>query len=391
MSGQRAGFVWTQVVLTTVLLVGGGLSARSLLELLRVDPGFDPRSVYTSVVVLPREIYRTPFAQLEAFDQLLSQLQASPSVTSAGGAVNLPMSGGTMTSTFDMEGDTRSAFDQDHTMAEQHIITPGYLETMGMRLLEGRDFNSGDRTGAPRVVLINESLARRYWPGESPLGHRIRILGAEFQTVVGVVADTHLDGLENPIRLETYSPFAQVPVYYLSVVLRVPEGLRQAESTLSVARGDVDPHIPLGTLRPVEDFLDRATQGHRIPATAFALFSTLALILAAIGLFGLQAFAVAQRKTEIGVRVALGASRLAILRLIGGISLGIVAAGVTAGLVMAVALARVAASQLFGISAYDLPTYIIVVAVVFLAAAAATLVPAVRALRLDPLEALRDE
>ncbi len=389
--GMWMGIVWTQVALTTVLLVGGGLSGRSLLQLMRVDPGYDPQDVYTSVVVLPREIYRTPFAQLEALNQLLSQLHASRSVTAAGGAVNLPLSGGTMTSTFDLEGDSRSAYDQDHTMAEQHIITPGYLETMGMHLLDGRNLTPEDRAGAPRVVLINESMARRYWPGESALGRRIRILGSEFQTIVGVVADTRLDGLDRPTRLETYTPFAQVPVYYLSVVFRVPGGLRQAEQTLALARRDVDPHIPLGSVRPVEDYLDQATQGRRIPATAFGLFSTLALILAGIGLFGLQAFAVAQRQTEIGVRVALGASRLAIVRMIGGVSLTIVAGGVFVGLLLAAALGRVVASQLFGISAYDPTTYISVVVVVFLAAASATVVPAIRALRLDPLEALRAE
>jgi hypothetical protein len=296
-----------------------------------------------------------------------------------------------MSSTFEIEGDSRAEEDRAHTMAEQHIVTPGYLSAMHLRLVEGRDLDADDRVGATRVVLINQSMARRYWPGESPLGRRMRIVGTSYQTIVGVVADTRLDGLDRPSRLETYSPFAQHPLHYLSAVIRMPGGLRRAREAFAEARRQVSPLIPEETAQPVQDLLDHSTQGRRIPAASFGMFSVLALLLAAVGLFGLQAFAVAQRRREIGVRVALGATRANILRMVGGASLLIVGAGSLIGLALAALLARLAEGYLYGIEAWDPPTYLGVVALVAAAAVAATALPAMRAARVDPVVALQSE
>jgi predicted permease len=383
--------VVAQVALTTVLLIGSGLSWRSLQRVLDVDPGYDARGVYTAQVVLPRDNYPTSLAQLNALESILTRLRSTPGVAAAGGAVNLPLSGGTMTSTFGIDDDTRTADDREHTMAEQHIITPGYLDAMRLKVIAGRDFTAADRSGAERVVLVNESMARRYWPNQNVLGHRLRILGSSFQTIVGVLADTRLDGLDRPSRLETYTPFAQEPTYYLSAVVRIPGGLQQAQNLIAAAQRSLDPHIPVQTASPITDLLDRSTQGRRIPAASFGLFAAVALILAAVGIFGLLAFVVTQRRAEIGVRIALGATGSSILGLIGRSGLRVVTVGLGIGLALSAAAGRVAASYVFGISAYDVVTYGSTVIVVLAAGATAVAIPAIRAAGVDPVTALQSD
>jgi putative ABC transport system permease protein len=390
--GVRRVLIAGEVALTMVLLVGAGLTMRSLDRLLRTNLGFDPESVLTFKVSLPSARYEEDGKQRNFFGALMERVEAHPGVTAAGAVLNLPLSGGSMNGDFTIEGRPRFR-PADAPAAEKHIVTPGYFAAMRIRLVRGRSFTAQDREGSRQVAIVNESMARRFWPGGSPIGQRIQILGdsTDWQEIVGVVADVRHEALDRGAGLETYVPFAQFPAAGMTLVIR---STLPAATLTSAVRADVralDPMIPVFSIKPLTQVVAESARGRRTPAALLGIFAGIALLLAAVGLYGLLAFSVSQRAHEMGVRMAVGAERGAVVRLVLGEGLRLVGAGALIGAVLALALGRVLAALLYETSPVDPATFAVAAAVLAGTAVVACWAPAQRAARVDPVRALRGE
>jgi putative ABC transport system permease protein len=388
----RRFLVSGEVALTMVLLVGAGLTMRSLDRLLQTRLGFEPESVLTLRVALPAARYEEGARQRAFFAELMQRIGSRSGVVAAGAVLNLPLSGGSMNGDFGIEG--RPAFrPADTPSAEKHIVTPEYFRAMRIRLVRGRLFTLQDREGTRQVAIINESMAKRFWPGADPIGHRMRILGdsTEWQEIVGVVADVRHEALDRGVGLETYVPFAQFPSQGMTVVIRS----NLPTSTLVAAvRNDVraiDPMIPVFGIKQLEQVVTEAARQRRTPAALLGIFAGIALLLAAVGLYGLLAFSVSQRSHEMGVRMAVGADRRDVIRLVLAEGMRLVAAGAVIGAMLAVGLGRVVAALLYETSPFDVTTFAVAAVVLTGTAAMACWAPAYRAARVDPVRVMRGE
>ena len=274
---------------------------------------------------------------------------------------------------------------------QSRMAGPGYLSTMGIPLRRGRDIAETDAEGSPYVALINETLARTAWPGEDPIGRRL-VFGQELSVpVIGIVGDIHQAGLDVPPKPEFYVSTLQVPVPPSSLAIYTSVDPAGVASAVRQAIWSVDPDQPITDIATMEQILDREVSGRRLQTTLLAVFAGLALLLAAIGLYGLLAHLVGQQIPEIGIRMALGAAPLHVLRRIASYGLRLTAIGVICGLAGALVLSRVLASLLFEVTPTDPATYVVVTVVLLVTAAAACYLPARRAMRVDPLTALREE
>ena len=379
-----------EVALTVVLLVGAGLMGRALDRLLSVDPGFRTAGVTTLQVELPTGTYGTRERQSAFYDNLLDRVRRIPGVQAAGAALNLPMAG-TMNGAFSIEGRTWPSAEQPPEAAK-HVVTPGYLDALGIPLLRGRAFTATDRAGAPGVALVNQTVARRFWPGQEPLGRRIQVLGDGWQEIVGVVGDVRLEGLDQATRLETYLPFDQWP--YHTMYLAVRHDADRADAVIGALRSAVramDRGVTLYRVRPLADVVTGTVATRRLPAFLFGAFAAMALLLAAVGLYGVLAYSVSRRTGEIAVRMALGAREGAVMRQVVGEGMRLVAAGAAVGLVLAAAVTRLISGLLFDVRPLDAASYAGALAVLALVALAACWAPALRAARVDPSRALQAE
>jgi putative ABC transport system permease protein len=387
----RAALVAAQVAIAVMLLAGGGLLIRSFARLQQVQRGFQPDGAVTFSVALAQSKYASN-AQIAAYaERATARLAALPGVAAAGASQALPFSVDLNVIYFAIADHPPV---KDPPAAYVFEVTPGYFQAMGMRLLRGRYFDAHDIEGQPRVGIINEALARKFFGDEDPIGKRMgrpdRMEAAG--EVVGVVSDVR-DGrvakLDGAAPMQIYVPLAQNPYDVLSFVVRAP-GRPDLPAAIRGALAEVDPDQPLGGLRPLGDWVAQSIARQRLSMVLVAVFSAAALLLAAIGIYGLMAYAVAQRTAEIGIRMALGAPPGDVIRLVMRQSARLVALGLAAGLAGALILTRFIASLLFGIGPHDPATFAAIVILLSLAAALAGFLPARRATRVDPIIALRD-
>lgn len=380
-----------QVAIALVLLVGAGLLGRSFANLQDVERGFRPDGAFTfSLALTPGKHGTGSDPRIAAFaERATARLAALPGVTAAGASQALPFSVDMNIGSFEIAG--RPSAGEPPTMYVFQC-TPGYFAAMGIRLVRGRLFDASDDARRPRVGIINESMARRFFPGEDPIGKRIGPPGrpAGGGVIVGVVADVRDGRLarhSGEVPNQLYAPLAQNPYDVLTFVVRQSG----PPSALAAAIREVDPEVAIGAVRPLSDWVADSLARQRLAAWLFAAFSLAALLLAALGVYGVMAFLVGQRTRDIGIRIALGARVGHVLGLIGRQGGSLVAAGLAAGLVGALALTRSISSLLFGVSAWDPATFAAIAALLAAVSAAACLLPARRAARIDPVVALRSD
>ena len=390
----RSLLVAAEIALSLVLLVGAGLMMRSFMSLQSVDAGFKPEGVLTMDVALPGSKYRRPEKRAEFFDALLDRVRAIPGVHSAGINSGLPLRGNNWGRSLTVEGFPVLSVGEAPVI-NHCVISSDYFSAMGISLLKGRDFDQRDSFKAPKVTIIDERLAREYWPGEDPLGKRIRFGPPEdnepWHTIVGVVGEVKHDRLDASTRKSVYLPYAQTPVGGLSIVIRT-EG--KPEKLIAAARAQVrelDPDLPVTRIMPMTDVISRSVWQPRLYTALFGVFAGVALILATVGIYGVMSYAVEQRTREIGLRMALGAQRNDVLKLVVGHGILVAAIGIAVGLGAAAALTRLMSSLLFEVSATDPMTFAVVSALLAGVALGACFIPARRATKVDPMIALRYE
>jgi putative ABC transport system permease protein len=389
--------VVVEVAIALVLLAGGGLLIRSFLRLQEVEPGFQPRDAYIASLELPGDRYRSPTQQAAFAADATARLGAIPGVHSVGAANLLPYSGTDFNLIFSIVG--RPPVPAGAIQSTLYYeVTPDYFKAMGVPLRRGRFFTSADDAAATRVAIINEMMARRFFPDEDPIGKRIKVTDAEAE-IVGIVANVQQYDPTGDIRPQTYEPFAQVPFSIMSFVVRITPprpgesgGAATATALAAAIRAAIhaiDKDQPVASVRPLADPVASSVARPRFAALIFAVFSGVALLLAAIGIYGVLAYTVNQRANEIGIRMALGAQRGDVLGLVLGQGGRLVAVGLVIGLAGALALTRFLSALLFGVTAHDPFTFAAIAALLATVATLACLIPARRATRIDPAVMLR--
>ncbi len=392
-SRLRYGLVAIEVALTLIVLAGAGVMLVSVSRLLGVDPGLDPRNVLVMAISPPqKELYYGPPDNPQFCDGLTREVGAVPGVLSVGAVGHLPLTGARAGRALSIEGrpDPGSG---NMPGAAYSVACPGTFATLGVPLVDGREFTPRDALGAPAVAMINRRLAREIWPGESAVGKRFKIgfLDSDnpWMTVVGVVENFRHSGLDVEQQPSFYRPYQQAAWPVMSIVVKTaaaPEPLAKA-ITRAVAR--VEPNQPVAGVRTMETVVGRSVTSRRFPMYLLSGFAALALILAAVGIAGVVGYSVVQRTPEIGVRVALGARRLDVLRLILGHSLAWAIGGVVAGIAGAIWLLRLLGTMLYGVTPHD-PVVLGSVSMVLVAVVlGASYLPARRAMRVDAVTALR--
>lgn len=390
----RSALIVTEMTLAMVLLVGAGLLLRSLLGLGRVDPGFAKDHVITFGLDLP-DRYGHP-RRVAFYRSLLEQIRATPSVISASAAYPLPLSADDIKTTFEVEG--RPMKRSELPVTTLHIIDREYFHTLGIPLLSGREFTlQDDAGGATPAVIISTRLAKQVFPGEDPIGRRIKPgissgdSGEPMRLVVGVVGDVKAEGLAAPSIPESYVPYAQLPFTAMSVVVRTDVAPGNIVPTLTSEVQSLDNALPLSHLRTLDEYVDDSIVNTRFEAFLVGTFGALAFLLTAVGLYGVISYTVAQRTREVGIRLALGADRAAILGMIVKNGTLLACAGALLGLAAAFLLTRLMASLLFGVGPTDPLTFLCAPVALIAVAILASYIPACRAAKVDPMVALRYE
>ncbi|HKB07929.1 MAG TPA: ABC transporter permease [Candidatus Polarisedimenticolia bacterium] len=392
----RAWFVAGQVCVAFVLLAGAGLLVRSYGRLLAVDPGFVPDRVLVAPVFLDTRAYDSRAKSHAYYSALESRLAAIPGVESVGAATALPAS--PLGPDFERPvwaGDRSSPLPEEVQQADVRIATPGYFDTLGMRLVRGRGFRPEDGPDAPLVLIVSESLARRLWPGADPVGRQLTVdystAGTYPYQVVGVVGDILFRGLRSDPRPEIYLPHAQRPYLVMNVAVRAAGDPVLLIPSVRQALREIDPMRPAHSITPLRDLVAATVARDRFAMQVVLAFALTSLGLAILGLYGVLSYSVRQRVPEIGVRMALGADRRDVLALVLGDGARIVFLGLVTGLATALLMTRGLRSLLFGIGPHDPPTYAAVALLLALTAMLAAWIPARRAAATDPLVALRHE
>lgn len=388
-AGRALGaLVVAEVALALVLLVGAGLMTRSFQRLLQVSPGFDGTNVLAARVLLPATRYERP-TLARFYDDVLERLRRAPGVRSASAVSALPLQnvGAASSLPFAVEGQAPPP--AEDPMAEVRIVAPGYFETMRIPMLEGRYLDARDAETGPRVSLINETMARRYFPGQSPLGRIIQNPHGKSE-VVGVVGDVRNEGLESEPKKQVYLPMRQSPSAGMALVARTEGDPAALAMTLQRAIWDVDPQQPIYELSTANQLLARAVFLPRLSTMLLALFALAALLLAVLGIYGVLSYSVSERTKEIGLRLALGAGASDTVALVLRRSVALVAAGGAVGLVASLLLARSLSGVLYGVGPFDLPSFAAAVAALLAAGVLASVLPAWRTTRVDPLVTLRE-
>jgi putative ABC transport system permease protein len=383
------GLVVAEVAMALVLLVGAGLMTRSFTKLLQVDPGFEPGNLVAAQIFLPPTKYRDRHRLAQFFDDVVALVRAEPGVRAAAAVSALPLHdvGTASALPFSIEGQTPPP--TEDPLADVRTVAPGYFETMKITLLEGRFLDERDTAEAPRSSVINDTMARRYFPDRSPVGQVMQSPHGK-SVVVGVVADVRNQGLDSEPRKQVYLPLRQNPVAGMAVVARADSDPIAVARVLQRTIWKVDAEQAIYDLSTMDQILARAVFLPRLSMTLLASFAFAALLLAALGLYGVLSYSVTQRTREIGLRMALGASGRSTVGLVVRNSLILIAVGVGLGLVAAAILARSMSGILYGVGPFDLPAFTIAALVLVSAGVGASLLPARRATRVDPMVALRD-
>jgi predicted permease len=385
----RQGLVVAQIALSLISLVAAGLFLRSLRESQAVDTGFETRGVLVMDFNLGREGY-TPARGQVFYRQIAERAAALPGVQRSAVAQNAPLGGGILRSVMPEGADTTT---RDRILVQVNSVSPGYLATLGVPLLRGRDFTDSDVEGSPKVVVVNEVMAGRFWPGQDPLGKRFKFFGDDdFTTVIGVARDAKYNAVAEDPTPFIYQPLRQN--YSPAAVLHVRAAGDAALLSAAVRREvqQLDPTLSVFDIRTLEDQVTTSLAPVRTNVIMLSAFGILALILASIGLYGVANYSVAQRTREIGVRMALGAQSGSVLRLVLGHGLILVAVGLALGLVAALALTAIIPPDLLPrVSVRDPLTFAATSALLGAVALVASSIPAWRATRIDPLIALRTD
>jgi putative ABC transport system permease protein len=389
----RSSLVVAEVALSLMLLVGAGLMIRSFAKLERVDSGIRPENVLTVEVPLPRAKYPEGPKQSAFFKELVTRVRTLPGVSSAAAISGVPLRGGWGRS-LTVEGHTVLSVGQA-PMINHSVVTPNYFQTMGIPLREGRDFTEADADGALRVTVVDERLARQYWPGASALGKRVRFGPPEsnepWHTIVGVAGSVRNARLDKETVQTIYVPYQQIPVRGMTIALRTSSDPESLTGAVRETVRALDKDQPITNVMTMETVISRSVWLQRFYTILFGVFAALALALAAVGIYGVMSYAVTQRTHEIGIRMALGARAFDVLRLVIKNGLTLISIGVVIGLAGALALTRLLATLLFGVTPTDTLTFVAVSTVLMVVALLACYLPARRATKVDPLVALRYE
>jgi putative ABC transport system permease protein len=387
----RQTLVIAEVALALVVLVGAGLLVTSFARLLAVNPGFNPEHLLTMRIGLSSQQYSPSTNRKRFVTELNTRLEALPGVESVGIGDDLPIAGTDSSISLKIQ-DQPGLSEGDSTSVGLHVINPHYFEALGTHLLKGRVFTDRDVASAPSVFVINETLARRFWPNEDPLGKRIRYNNTDpWGEIVGVVEDVKYDGLHLGSTSHLFEPYQQNAWSFLVITIR--SKLDQSTLLTAVQREvkALDPNLPVSNVRMMHEVVAQSLAARRFVLLLFSLFAGLALLLATVGLYGVLTASVSQRTRELGVRIALGATARDISRLILGQGLRLVLSGIVIGLISAFALQRVIGKLLFGVSPTDPLTFIVISLLLIAVALLACWTPARRATKVDPLTALRSE
>ena len=387
----RGALVIAEVAVSVVLLTSAGLLIRSFSQLQHVDPGFNPSNAAVVRLTLPQKKYAEKSQQIAFSDAVLARVRALPGVESAGVATVVPMIGD-MVLSFNIDGRPAPPPGQEPS-TNFYTVTPDFFHAMGIRLVRGRLFTEQDNAQAPGVTIINETFARQHFPNEDPIGKRVNINRdkGQWAEIVGIVRDVVQYGLDKTIPSQAYEPFAQRPDRGVNIVVRTSGSSAALMSSLRPAVYAVDKDQPVASIQPLEEILSESVASQRFGMLLLSIFSGVALVIAAVGIYGVMAYTVVQRTGELGIRMALGAQRGDVLRLVllhGGRLIG---AGILLGLVATFATSRAMRAILFQTSVFDPATISGITVLLAMVAFVACLIPAVRATRVSPIESLRTE
>lgn len=391
----RGLLVVSEIAIALVLLVGAGLMMRSLYKLQKVDLGFNPTNVLTMRLSLPQAKYSDPQKQRGFFNELVNRVENSPGVKSAGLVNFLPLSGSGNRRNISVEGKPENPIN-----VEFRISNPKYFSAIGIELQKGRLFDERDRDNTTYVAVVNEAFTRIFLPPDDPLGKRIKMGGPNspfrWLSVVGVIKDLKHQGPDSETRPEMYVPFLQPPLpdWNVQSMFLAVQTTDEPQSLITNVRGavrEIDREQPIYSVSTMQQLLGRSVASRRFNMHLMSLFSTLALVLASVGIYGVMSYSVAERRREIGIRMALGAQALNVLGLVVRDGMTLALAGIGIGLALAVWLTRLMSSLLFGITPTDLTTFVGVSGLLVVVALLACFIPARRATRVDPLVALRYE
>jgi putative ABC transport system permease protein len=388
----RNGLVIAEVALAVVVLIGAGLLIRSFVRLRSADPGFQPSGLLTLRVPLAGGRNTSPDRAVAFFQQITDRVAALPGVRAVGAVNGLPLTGLGVGSNFAVDGRPAPAPEQ-RPMGLLRSVTSAYFRTMGIPLLAGRGFADSDTSHAPPVIVVNEALARRFWPGGNPIGGRLVVdyNNGRVAEIVGVVRNVKPDRIEGEDWPTIYNPYAQVPVPTMNMVVRTARPPLSLASAVAREVHQLDPDQPVAGARSMEDVVDQALAGARFNTVLLGVFALIAFLLAAVGIYGVVSCDVSERTHEIGIRVALGAQPGDVLELVLGQGARLAAYGIAAGMVAAFALTRLMAAMLYGVKATDAYTFAAIPVLLGAVALAASYLPTRRALALDPVTALRHE
>jgi putative ABC transport system permease protein len=391
----RNGLVAGEVALALALLIAAGLLLRSFVRLQSVRPGFEARGVMTATLSLPSVKYPDDPRQAQFFEQMVDGVRGLPGVQHAATVYPLPLGGGGFVLQYTVEGRPQPAA-TEVPRADIEVIGPEFFATLDIPVLAGRAFSRLDRIGSQPVVIVSRALARRIWPGENPLGKRITFNNstdpkAVWLSVVGVVGDTRVAALGREPKPQAYLPVLQQPLADAVLVVRAARAPATLVAPVRRVVQGLDHDLPLDQVQTLETVVAASLSSNRVKTVLIGVFGALALVLAAVGIYGLVSYTVAQRTHEIGIRVALGAGSRAVQAMVIRQGMTLVAAGLAVGLVVSWAASRLVAAQLYEVSATDPLTFAGVPLLLAAVALAANWLPARRATRVDPLEALRSE
>jgi putative ABC transport system permease protein len=390
----RAALVVGEVALALMLLVGAGLLIKTFIRLQEVNPGFDAHNLLTVSINLPAARYGDP--QIVGFyEQLVSRIESLPGVDSASVVNPLPLGGLNISLVFDIESNPLPKSEQPQT--EYRAVNPGYFKTMHIPLIDGRDFTVADNQDALPVVIINESLSRRFFPNDNPVGKRIKPSialdkrGPLMRQIIGVVGDVRHKNLQTESGPELYVPHSQIPFRPMTMVIRTNRNTQDIVGSIRSEVKQLDKDLPIYNVKTMDQFMAQALAQARFNTTLLATFATVALILSTIGFYGVMAYTVAQRTREIGVRVALGATNTDVLRLVLGHAMTLALIGIAIGVCGGLVVTNLMSSLLYGVSSIDPMIFIGVAILLFITALLACYIPAQRAMKVDPIIALRYE
>jgi putative ABC transport system permease protein len=389
-SRMRSAFVVAEISIALMLLIGAGLVLKSFVKLRAVDPGFNASNVLTLRLALPANRYGTPDTQAAFYRDLLDRVQALPGVQDAGLTSELPIIGEQDDTAVYFPGAKEESGLANATIIHYSTVSPNYFAAMQIHLVAGRGFNDRDTGKAPPVAVINDKMAREYWPGANPIGKTFQT-GDKWWTIAGIVANIHHAGLDSKLTPEIYLPYQQFPSPSVHLVVRTIERQGQLVASIRQAVLSLDRNQPIYDVRTMKAGIAASLNLQQVAAGLCGTFAVVALILATIGIYGVMSYVVSQRTHEIGIRMALGAQQQDVIRMVVGRGAWMIAFGLGIGALSAAGVTQLMTDLLFGISPTDPSTFAGLAAFLAAVALVASYVPARRAARVDPVIALREE